>query len=190
MYNLSTITDRHRKMLQILNVESIAYHHTLIALNGVLTPQFRRVIQWKENGHFQPKLYQTFPFNPIKDVIKSRQSFYLQNDLALPDKPRPHITHITWLVALWQERDRYAPDYGPKTLSSGILIELFDGQLTVSYKTVSRQIWHEVLYNPTQINPLTEDNFKEVINFHLDHAFKDWLLVKDLPSYRLFADKI
>ena len=190
MYTLPVITDRHRKMLKLIDVERILNQHLPSALNGVLNPKIYRVIHWKENTVNQPVINHTYPFQPLKDIIQSKPKFYPLNGLALPECPRPHITKVSWLIALWEERNNFVPDYAPKTLSSGVDIELFEGSFVLCYKTVSRQIWSPSYHNPVTLNPLTVENFKEVLNFHLDRAFHDWLFVRELPSYRHFSDEI
>ena len=186
MYTLPVITERHRKMLQVLDIEGIMYHHILDSLDQVLKPEFRRIIHWKENAVRQDNLYHTYPFTPLKEIIKSKSNFYVSNQLTPPDKARPHIHQVTWLMALWAERNPYAPVYTSKTLSSGILAELNDGNLTISYQTVSRQVWCSAHHNPVTVLPLTEANLKEVINFQIDHAFSDWQQLKNETGYRPF----
>lgn len=186
MYTLPLVTKRNLATLDLLNLESTLLDHAQNSLQDIIVPKLNRVINWEENSVRQPNLIHQYPFNPIKETLKSKSSFYQNNNLLQPEKPRPHVNGIQWLLALWQERNQNAPDYTSKTLTSGILVNLKEGKISVCYHTIHRFSWTPIDNNPVELTPLNVQNFKLVLNFQLDQAYQDWLIVKNNPQYRKF----
>lgn len=111
--------------------------------------------------------------NKVTDLRHDRQTFPFINQLAqTPSGPLFRIHEVKWFFKLWEDRNRYAPDFAPKRLSNGLKFLYTSNKLVVSFQKVSTELWLTSDYNSTTVIPLTHDNFDLVIRQHVELAKK------------------
>lgn len=88
-----------------------------------------------------------------------------------PRGPLFRIQEVSWLIKLWESKNKFVPHYAPKHLQNGLKFTYgVDSHLIVSFQKVSTELWLTSNHNPTTVIPLTTENFSWVINQHIQLA--------------------
>lgn len=173
---------------------------TIITFVSDLVPPFpkiilTRTISWHNAEDFVVhRLYEDYPFAKYGKVVTQKHLFYsLVRDFetrngVFGQKPMKSVSAIiiktNWYLKLWRQYNPNVPDYAFKHITSLININLSDGKLIVCYHTVARGCWYPIDCNPTEVIPRTQENLRNVIDFHAKSAIADWFALCGSKQYR------
>lgn len=140
-----------------------------------------RHITWQaldRNGKIVGPFYDlaTEPFSkPLELIVEAINAVnfleYLNDVNPLPRSLiNFQILKIEWYIRTFSERNVYAPHYAPKRLDAGLKFEMDSEGITASFQAISRSIWHNFTCNPTQVVPVTAENFAKVIKYQRETA--------------------